>query len=67
MQVSICIFWHIIVECDVNTLNVHAPAEEVSCHQDTFLETLEGLVAREPFLLWHSSVNRNRREVLINQ
>ena len=44
MKVGIGILWHVIVEYDVHTLNVHATSKQVGGDQDTLLEILELLV-----------------------
>lgn len=48
VQIGVRIFWHVVVEDDIDPLNVHASAEEVSGHQDPPLEVLELLIARQP-------------------
>lgn len=48
MEVCVRVLWHVVVEDDVDTLDVHATAEQVGGHQDAPLEVLELLVAREP-------------------
>ena len=37
-------FWHVIVEDNVDTLNIHTTAKQVSGDQNTALEVLEELV-----------------------
>lgn len=45
VQVGIRVLWHVIVEHDVDSLNVHASAKQISSHQDATLEVLELLVS----------------------
>ena len=33
-------FWHVIVEDNVDSLNIHTTAKQVGCDQDSFLEVL---------------------------
>lgn len=47
VQVGVRIFRHVIVEDDIDPLNVHSSAKEVSRHQDPPLEVLELLIARQ--------------------
>lgn len=48
VQIRVGIFWHVVVEDDVHTLNVHPSAKQVCGHQDPPLEVLELLIARQP-------------------
>ncbi len=48
VQIGVRIFWHVVVENDVDPLNVHPSAKEVSGHQDPPLEVLELLITRQP-------------------
>ena len=41
MKIGVWIFWHIVVDDDVHTLNVDTSAEDISCHHDSFLEVFE--------------------------
>lgn len=62
VQIGVRIFWHVVVEDDIDSLNVHPSAEKVSCYQDPPLEVLELLIARQP-----GGLRRDRaRERLIN-
>ena len=45
MQVGVWVLWHVVVEDNVDSLNVHASAKQVGGHQDALLEVLELLVA----------------------
>lgn len=45
MKVGIRVLWHVIVEDDVDSLNVHTSAKQIGSHQDAPLEVLELLVA----------------------
>ena len=47
MQIGVRIFWHVVVEDDIDSLNVHPSAKEVGGHQDPPLEVLELLIARQ--------------------
>lgn len=47
VQIGVRIFWHVVVEHNIDSLNVHPSAEEVGCHQDPPLEVLELLIARQ--------------------
>ena len=60
-------FWHVIVEDNVDTLNIHTTAKQVRGDQNTALEVLEELVALETLLLVHGAVNINGRKVLLLQ
>ena len=44
MEVGVRVLGHVVVEDDVDPLDVHATAEQVSGHQDPLLEVLELLV-----------------------
>ena len=46
VKVSVGVLWHIVVEDDVDSLNVHSSPEEVGGHQYSFLEILKLLVPR---------------------
>ena len=67
MQVGVRILWHIIVEHDVHSLNVHSSSEQVGSNQDAFVEVFELLVVRQAIILRHPTMDGNRREVLLNQ
>merc|ERR1712038_622590 len=67
MQVSICVLGHVVVENDVDPFDVHASAEQVGGHQNSLLEILELLIARQSFFLRHSTMNGNGREILLDQ
>ena len=60
-------FWHVIVEDNVDTLNIHTTAKQVRGDQNTSLEVLEELVALETLLLVHGAVNINGGKVLLLQ
>lgn len=47
MKVSVRVFWHVIIEGNVDSLNVHPSSKQVGSHQDSPLEVLELLVARQ--------------------
>ena len=65
--IRILTFWHVIVEDNVDTLNIHTTAKQVSGNQNTSLEVLEELVALETLLLIHGAVNINGGKVLLLQ
>ena len=44
MQISVGVFWHVIVEHDIDSLYVHASAKEVSSNKHSLAEALEGLI-----------------------
>lgn len=44
MQVHVTVLGHVVVKHNVNPLNVHTTAKQVSGDQDTLLEVLELLV-----------------------
>merc|ERR1719447_131906 len=64
MKICVGVFWHIIVEDDVDSFNIHSTSEQVSSDQDTTLEILEFLVSGKTFLLVHCTVNIDCRKVL---
>lgn len=47
MKVSVRVFWHVIIEGNIDSLNVHPSSKQVGGHQDSPLEVLELLVARQ--------------------
>lgn len=47
MEVSVWVLWHIIVEDNVDSLDIHATPKEISCYEDTLLEGLESLIPRQ--------------------
>lgn len=67
VQIGVRIFWHVVVEDDIDPLDVHPSAKEVCGHQDAPLEVLELLIARQPFLLGHPPVDGNGGEILFHQ
>jgi len=67
MQVGVRVFWHVIVEDNVDTLNIHTTAKQVRGNENTSLEVLEELVALETLLLVHGAVNINGGKVLLLQ
>lgn len=48
VQIGVRIFWHIVVEDDIDPLDVHPSAKEISGYEDPPLEVLELLIARQP-------------------
>lgn len=44
MKVCVGILWHVVVEDDVDSLNVHAPAKQVGGNKDPPLEVFKLLV-----------------------
>ena len=65
VEVGVGILGHVVVEDNVDSLNVHATTEEVGGDEDSLLEILELLVARESLLLSHASVNGDGGEILL--
>lgn len=47
MQIGVRVFWHVVVEDNVDSLNVHSSAKEISGDQDPPFEILKLLVARQ--------------------
>ena len=47
MQVGVRVLWHVVVEDDVHSLDVHASTKQVGCDQDALLEVLELLVTTQ--------------------
>lgn len=46
VEVCVRILWHVVVENNVDSLNVHASAKQVGCNKDPPLEVFELLVPR---------------------
>ena len=67
MQVRVGILGHVVVEDDVDSLDVHAAAEQVGRHQDALLEILELLIAREALFLGHGPMDGDGGEVLVGE
>lgn len=67
MQIRISVLRHIVVKDDIHTLNVHATTEEVGRYENTLLEVFERLIARKALGLFHLSMNRDAREVLLDE
>lgn len=67
MQVSVRIFWHVIVEDDVDSLDIHTTSKEIRSDKDSLLEILELLVAGQAIFLGHPTVNSDSREILLNE
>jgi hypothetical protein len=40
MEVGVRVFWHVVVEDDVDTFDVYASSEEVGGYEDSALEVL---------------------------
>ena len=64
MKICIGVFWHIIVENNVDSFNIHTTSKQVSGDQDTTLEIFEFLVSGKTFFLVHCTVNIDCRKVL---
>lgn len=45
VKVRVRILWHIVVEDDVDTLNVHSTSEQISGDENSLLEVLECLIS----------------------
>lgn len=48
MEVRVRVLWHVIVEDNVNSFNVHTTAKQVGGYQYSLLEILELLVSGQP-------------------
>ena len=48
MEVGVRALGHVVVDDNVDSLDVHSSAKEVSGHHDTLVEALEGLVLGQP-------------------
>ena len=58
MEVGVGVLRHVVVEHDVDSLDVHAAAEQVGGDQDSLLEIFELLVAGQTLLLRHAPTNK---------
>lgn len=47
VQIGVWVFWHVVVKDNVDSLNVHSSAKEISGYQDPPLEILKLLIARQ--------------------
>lgn len=47
VQVGVWVFWHVVVEDNIDSLNIHSTAEEISGYQDPPLEVFKLLIARQ--------------------
>lgn len=65
VQIGVRIFWHVVVEDDIDPLDVHPSAKEISGHQDPPLEVFELLIARQPMEQEGAGV-RTEPEIIIN-
>jgi hypothetical protein len=65
VQVGIRVFWHVVVENDVHSLDIDTSSEEIGGDQDSSLEVFEQRVSFESFLLVHGPVDVDGREVLV--
>jgi len=65
VQVSIRVFWHIVVEHDVDSFDIDTSSEKISGDQNSSLKVLEERVSFESFLLVHGPVDVDCREVLV--
>lgn len=48
VQIGVGVFWHVVVENNVDSFNIHASAKQVSSNQNPPLEILELLIAGQP-------------------
>ena len=48
MKIGVGVLWHVIVEDNVDSLDVHATTKEISCDQHALAEALERLILRQP-------------------
>ena len=44
VEIGVGVFWHVVIEDDVHSFNVHSSPKKVGGHQDSFLEILELLI-----------------------
>lgn len=45
VQIAVRIWWAVIIDDDVDTLNIDATAEDIGSDKDSLFESLEGAVA----------------------
>merc|ERR1719264_2520225 len=67
VQVCVSVLRHVVVEHNVDSLNIHATAEQVGGNKNSLLEVLELLIPGQPLLLAHPPVDGDGGEVLLNQ
>jgi len=67
MEIGVGVFGHIVIEDNVDTLNIHATAEQVRSDQDAALEVLEELITLETLFLVHGAVDVDGGKVLLFQ
>mmetsp|Transcript_23900 Transcript_23900/g.56458 ORF Transcript_23900/g.56458 Transcript_23900/m.56458 type:complete len:273 (+) Transcript_23900:96-914(+) len=67
VQELVTFFREVVVDNDVDTFDIDTTAEQVRRYQDTSVEVLEGLILTDTFLLLHSTVDTDRREVTFSQ
>ena len=67
MQVGLRIRWHIVVDDNVHTLNVHTTRKQFRRHKNALLKVLEFRVVCEPLRLIHATMDGNGRELLVVQ
>jgi hypothetical protein len=41
VEISVRVFWHVVVEYNVDSLDIHTTTKQVCGNQDTFLEVFE--------------------------
>mmetsp|Transcript_10546 Transcript_10546/g.25062 ORF Transcript_10546/g.25062 Transcript_10546/m.25062 type:complete len:259 (+) Transcript_10546:208-984(+) len=67
MKIWVWPLWHVVVDDNINSFNVNASAEQVSCHHDALVELFELLVPGNALLLVQARMNCDRREAAILQ
>jgi len=65
VQVSIRVFWHVVVENDVHSFDIDTSSEEIGGDQDSSLKVFEQRVSFKSFLLVHGPVDVDGWEVLV--
>ena len=48
MEVGVGALWHVIVDDNVDSLDIHSPTKQVRGHHNPLVEALEGLVLGQP-------------------
>ena len=67
VEIGVRVLWHVIVEDDVDTFNIHSTAKQVRRYKNAPLEVLEQLISLEALFLVHRTVNVYGGEILLFQ
>ena len=67
MEELVGIIREIVVDDNVDTLDIDTTAEQISRHEDTGVEVLEGLVLGNTLVLLHASMNADGGEVALGK